>query len=310
MRIALVGAWTLGIAAIAPRFGFSGEIVFALLGPAALLVLSLSRTPRYFGGALAAMSTAGLLYSGGGDTVIYRERTFFGVYRVVTEAGGYRALYHGTTLHGRQSLDPSRSMEPLSYYHRTGPIGEFLTRFAVGRPNGRVGVIGLGIGSLVTYASVDQRWTFYEIDPAIVRMSSDPRYFTFLTNAANRPTIVLGDARLSLRKAAPRGDDLVILDAFSSDAIPVHLMTREAVAIYTGVLAEHGVLAFHISNRHLNLEPVLGSLAEAEHMTAILRVDAGPDKSVRTGKNLSRTGSTNSVWTDDFSNIWTAFKKR
>ena len=208
VRVMLVGAWTGGVAVIAARFGFSGGIVFALLGPAALLILGLSRTPKYFGAALAAMSAAGLLYNGGGDTVLYRERTFFGVYRVVTEAGGYRALYHGTTLHGRQSLDPSGSMEPLSYYHRTGPIGEFLTRFAVGRPNGRVGVIGLGIGSLVTYASVNQRWTFYEIDPAIVRISSDPRYFTFLTNAATRPTIVLGDARLSLRAAVPRGYDL------------------------------------------------------------------------------------------------------
>ena len=216
-------------------------------------------------------------------------------------------------------------MEPLSYYHRTGPIGELLTRFAVGRPNGRVGVIGLGIGSLVTYASVDQRWTFYEIDPAIVRIASDPQYFTFLTNAAIRPTIVLGDARLSLRNAVARGYDLVIVDAFSSDAIPVHLMTREAVAIYMGVLAEHGVLAFHISNRHLNLEPCSAALLKREHMTAILRVDAGPDESCgqaefvhmaddgaslkipdaqrRQGLGKARTGAKDSVWTGDFQHL-------
>jgi hypothetical protein len=309
-----------------------GILLALLVGPVALLVLSLSRTPKYFGAALATMLAAGLLYSRGGDTVIYRERTFFGVYRVVTESGGYRALFHGTTLHGRQSLQPSRSMEPLSYYHRTGPIGEFLTRFAVEHPNGRVGVVGLGIGSLLAYASEHQRWTFYEIDPAIVRIASDPHYFTFLTNAASRPTIVLGDARLSLRNAVPRGYDLIILDAFSSDAIPVHLLTQEAVAIYMGVLAEHGVLAFHISNRFLNLEPVLGSLAEAEHLTAILRLDINPDESMQTGKASSvwlmmaraandllplsartgwakaSTGSRGSVWTDDFSNIWAALK--
>jgi spermidine synthase len=334
VRVALVAAWTVAIVVVATRFELSEGTVFALLAPAALLILGLSRTPRYFGAALAAMSAAGLLYTGGSDTVIHRERTFFGVYRVVTEAGGYRTLYHGTTLHGRQSLNPGRSMEPLTYYHRTGPIGEFLEGFAVARPNGRVGVIGLGIGSLVTYASVNQQWTFYEIDPAVARIASDPHYFTFLTNAAIRPAIVLGDARLSLRDAVPHGYDLLVLDAFSSDAIPVHLMTREALAIYLGVLAEHGALAFHISNRHLDLEPVLGSLAHADHLTAILRSDRGPDVSTQMGKNASlwlmmarspedlltlstdrrwvtaRTGANAGVWTDDFSNIWAALKKR
>jgi spermidine synthase len=252
---------------------------------------------------------------------------------VVTEAEGYRAMYHGTTLHGRQSLNPSRSMEPLTYYHRTGPIGEFLSAFGNGHPNGRVGVVGLGTGSLVAYASAHQQWTFYEIDPAVVRISFDSHYFTFLANATIRPTIVLGDARLSLLNAIPHGYDLLILDAFSSDSIPVHLMTREALAIYIGALAEHGVVAFHISNRHLDLGPLLGSLAEAERLTAMVRTDTvGLEESTQTGKMSSvwlmmarfpedlltlsadtrwatpRAGAKNSVWTDDFSNIWTAVR--
>jgi spermidine synthase len=334
VRVAVVGAWTVGIAVVASQVGLSGRITFALLGPAAFLTFSLSRSRKHFGAALAAMSTAGLLYSGASDTVIHRERTFFGVYRVVTEAGGYRALYHGTTLHGRQNLNPSRSMDPLTYYHRAGPIGEFLTAFASERPDGRVGVIGLGTGTLVTYASANQQWTFYEIDPAVVRIASDPHYFTFLTNAAIRPAIVLGDARLSLRNAVPHGYDLLTRDAFSSDAIPVHMMTREALAIYSGALAEHGVVAFHISNRHLDLEPVLGSLAQAERLTAIVRADMVPKERTQTGQDSSiwlmmarspgdlltlsadkrwaaaRTGSKDSLWTDDFSNIWTALKMR
>lgn len=119
----------------------------------------------------------------------------------------------------------------------------------------------------------DQVWTFYEIDPAVVRISQDRRYFTFLDDTRAKFNLVLGDARLSLMNEASNEFDLLILDAFSSDAIPVHLLTREALAIYQNAVAEDGLLAFHISNRHLALQPVLARLATDRELTALVRND-------------------------------------
>ena len=115
--------------------------------------------------------------------------------------GEFRSLYHGTTLHGRQSRDSARSAEPLTYYHRTGPVGQLLVAVDDSRPNGRVAVVGLGTGSIAAYARPGQQWTFYEIDPAVVQIAQDPQYFTYLSSAAVPAHIVLGDARLALKKA-------------------------------------------------------------------------------------------------------------
>jgi spermidine synthase len=333
IRVALVGTCAASIAILAPRFALTSQGLLASLGVPALLSFSLSRRPVYFGAAVGAIAGAAGLYTAGYGTVIHRERTFFGVYRVILDPDGrYRSLYHGTTLHGRQSLDPSRSMEPLTYYHRTGPIGQLLTAFADRHPTGRVGAVGLGTGSLAPYATAGQHWTFYEIDPAVVRISEDPRYFTYLPNAPAGTCIVLGDARLSLTAAAPHAYDLLILDAFSSDAIPVHLLTREALGVYRNALAPNGVIAFHISNRHLDLQPVLANLAQDEHMAALIRSDAVTEESHRGGNTSSvwlvmaqaredlstlladsrwvppRREAASALWTDDFSNIWTVFR--
>jgi spermidine synthase len=335
IRVALVGTCAASIAILAPRFALTSQGLLASLGVPALLSFSLSRRPVYFGAAVGAIAGAAGLYTAGYGTVIHRERTFFGVYRVILDPEGrYRSLYHGTTLHGRQSLDPSRSMEPLTYYHRTGPIGQLLTAFADRHPTGRVGAVGLGTGSLAPYATAGQHWTFYEIDPAVVRISEDPRYFTYLPNAPAGTCIVLGDARLSLTAAAPHAYDLLILDAFSSDAIPVHLLTREALGVYRNALAPNGVIAFHISNRHLDLQPVLANLAQDEHMAALIRSDAVTEESHRGGNTSSvwlvmaqaredlstlladsrwvppRREAASALWTDDFSNIWTVFHGR
>jgi spermidine synthase len=133
-------------------------------------------------------------------------------------------------------------------------------------------VIGLGAGSVACYAEPGQRWDFYEIDPTVTRIARDPRYFTYLADCAPDATITLGDARLSLARATATYD-LMILDAYSSDAVPVHLLTHEAIALYLAHLRAGGILAFHVSNRHVDLEPVLSDLAHDAGLAALIQVE-------------------------------------
>lgn len=237
-------------------------LVFAL--PIVFCYL-LAQRPVWFALAAGGVFLGSTTFPGPHGRTIHGERDFFGVLRVTLDPAGdsYR-LVHGHTLHGRQFLDPKRSLEPIAYYHRAGPAGDiFRVVGAQGHAN-RVGVVGLGAGVLMAYARPDERWTCYEIDPAAVRIASNPRYFTYLSrSAAGPPEILLGDARLRLRTARDGSYDLIVLDAFSSDAIPVHLLTREAVELYLAKLAPGGLLACHISSRYYRLEPVLGALAEA-----------------------------------------------
>ena len=172
-----------------------------------------------------------------------------------------------------QNLDPTRRDQPLTYYTRSGPIGQVLADLTVRQAQARVAVIGLGAGSLACYKQPDQAWTFYEIDPSVVRIARDPRYFTYLRDCAPDLGILLGDARLSLVSAPDHAYDLIVLDAYSSDSIPVHLLTREALALYVRKLAPGGVLAFHISNLYLDLKPALGNLARDADWPACPRDD-------------------------------------
>src|SRR5262249_26784205 len=156
----------------------------------------------------------------------------------------YHVLMHGKTVHGVQSLDPARRREALTYFHRTGPIGQLLDVY--GRDiSTNIAVVGLGAGSLASFGSSKQEWTFYEIDPIVLKLARDERFFSFLRDSAAAVRVVLGDARLSLASARDGRFDLVILDAYSSDAIPVHLVTREALALYLIKLRSGGILAFH-----------------------------------------------------------------
>ena len=150
--------------------------------------------------------------------------------------------------------------EPLTYYHPTGPVGQALTALLSDRPRARVAAVGLGAGSLAAYAQPGQEWTFYEIDPRVEAIARNSQFFTYLADCLGSCRVVLGDARLSLARAGGERFDFVVLDAFSSDAIPVHLLTREALDLYLSRLEPGGVLAFHISNRHLALGPVLAAL--------------------------------------------------
>jgi hypothetical protein len=191
-----------------------------------------------------------------------RTRSYFGVY-TVRDSHNVRELDHGTTVHGIQFTgSPVLERLPTTYYAPPSGIGQAMG--ALDRLYGRrarVGVVGLGTGTLACYAQSRQRWRFYEIDPVVVRIARDTGQFSYLKNCLPNPTIRIGDARLSLEQDAPASLDLLALDAFSSDAIPMHLMTREAFASYARVLQPRGLLLVHISNRFLDLEPVVAALA-------------------------------------------------
>ncbi len=208
-----------------------------------------------------------------GDT---RTRSYFGVYTVSTRSGGSaRVLTHGTTVHGVQSLRPGLQLEPTSYYTRLSGVGLAMTAAEpFYGPRARIGVIGLGTGTLACYRAPGQSWTFFEIDPVMVGIAKDARRFTFLSGCAPEARIVLGDARLTVARQAPASLDLLAVDAFSSDAVPMHLLTREALGVYGRALQPSGLLLIHISNRYLDLKPVLAANAQSSGWQArILRYD-------------------------------------
>jgi spermidine synthase len=255
------------------------------------------------------------------------------VYRVsIDKTSQYHALAHGTTLHGIEALEPSRRHEALTYYHRTGPAGQAFAALP-GATAPEIAVVGLGIGTLATYARPDQRWTFFEIDPAVEQIARTSPFFTFLGDCGTQCRVVLGDARLSLAGATEREYGVIVLDAFSSDAIPIHLITSEAVSLYLSRLAPGGALLVHISNRHLNLGPILARLGERHALVALERLDASaPDWPE--GKSASRwivmarsradlgsldgdprwtppvAAASTPLWTDDFSNILSVLSLR
>jgi spermidine synthase len=169
-------------------------------------------------------------------------------------------LTHGTTVHGLQNTLPGMEEEPTSYYTRGSGVGrvmvsaELLFGF-----EGRIGVVGLGTGTLACYSKPGQSWTFFEIDPVMAKIATDAGRFTFLSRCTPKARIVLGDARLSLAAAPPQSFDILAVDAFSSDAVPMHLLTGEALGVYARALQPQGILMMHISNRYLDLEPVLAA---------------------------------------------------
>jgi spermidine synthase len=248
--------------------------------------------------------------------------------RAIERNGPVHALIHGSTVHGEQSLNPALQRTPTAYYYVDGPVGQLFT--ALNDRFTRVGVIGLGTGGLAVYATPEQRWTFYEIDPAVERIARDTQFFTYLADCGNRCDVVLGDARLSMAAAAPGGYDAIVLDAFSSDAIPLHLLTKQALELYLAKLSDRGVLAFHISNRHLALRPVVGALARDLGLATRAQAHAAPEESkgrssewvvlARSEEDLGSLagdsrweridGDTGRVWTDDYSDILSVLARR
>ena len=272
----VVGILTVGLVWLVRAVTIGGLPALALItvAPAALCFAARSRPVAFGLGLGALLLTTSLLTEDKGYQTLHRERSFFGIWQVrAYPTGNFVTLVNGTTEHGRQSREPGREQEPLAYFHRTGPIGQVFEALPEAR-TAPVAVIGLGTGSLACHGRPGQEFTFYEIDPAVLRIARDPRYFTFLSTCPPAIRTVLGDARRSLAVAPPGHYGLIILDAFSSDAIPAHLLTREALRLYLDKLADSGVLAFHISNRHLDLEPTVGNLAHDARLLALAQLES------------------------------------
>jgi hypothetical protein len=234
--------------------------------------LFLGRPLRFALGVTVMYLSVGALGGNRNGAQLYEGRNFYGVKRVVESADGQlRMLVHGTTNHGVQYTDPHRSREPLAYYHRTGPLGDVFNSVCHTDLVRRVGIIGLGAGAIASYAGPDDQHTIYEIDPDVVRLAENPEFFTFLDRCRGVYEVVLGDGRLTIQDAPDQGFGLIILDAFSSDAIPTHLLTREAIQLYLQKLAPDGLLVMHVSNRYLDIAPVVGNLAADAGLTGINR---------------------------------------
>jgi hypothetical protein len=268
-RRPLVSAGVIGALALLFAIGFrTGLDEGAVQGWVFLVIaatgfVAIGARPVY----LAVLASALILFGGYRSLVLSAEpgartRSYFGVY-TIRDGDRLRALDHGTTVHGIQLRgSPARERTPTTYYARGSGIGQAMAALPrlYGR-GARVGVVGLGTGTLSCYAQRGQSWRFYEIDPAVVRLARDTGQFTYLRRCLPRPAIRLGDARLSLHREPDDDLDLLAIDAFSSDSVPMHLMTREAFATYARVLDSRGLLLVHISNRFLDLEPVVAAVA-------------------------------------------------
>ncbi|TGX56073.1 hypothetical protein E5A73_02920 [Sphingomonas gei] len=251
----------------------------AFVGIAAIGLFSVGRRIPYL------VALAGGLFLFGGYRAIEtslsgdRTRSYFGVY-TVTDMPRERRLAHGTTLHGIQ-LKGARSRLPTTYYVPGSGVGQaMLAAPQLYGPAARIGVVGLGTGTLACYARPGQHWRFYEIDPAMVDLSRDSGKFSFLRQCAPQAEIIVGDARLRLAQTLPASLDLLALDAFSSDAVPMHLMTTEAFTTYARVLAPDGLLLVHISNRFLALSPVVAAAAARGgwHAARLVYTPSAPEK--------------------------------
>jgi len=307
-----------------------------VVGVPLFVTYPLRRRPLRFSLSLAAVIIVAAMVTGVSRNTLHAERNFFGVLKVLSDDRNrdLHSFLHGSTVHGRQITTPGRRCEPISYYHSEGPFSRIFAQFQGSTSPEKianVAIIGLGTGATITYARPNERWTFYEINPAVVSIAKSPQYFTYLSECAAAPvTMVLGDARLRLHEAPDQSYNLLVLDAFSSDSIPVHLMTQQALDLYLSKLAPGGMLVFHISNRNLDLTEVVADLAQSRNLSALSLLDLTPPQPNRkdpshwvvltrnsadygvlandpTAKRLVSDGY-DDVWTDDFSNILSVFR--
>jgi hypothetical protein len=342
--IACAAALALYLAAPALGFGFDVDertfqiVVGGLLLLALLVELFAWQAPLAFAGLIAIAFMLARVYEP--DAGRYQTvRSFFGVLKVMqTVDNKFRVLMHGTTIHGAERMADiaapagERTPEPLTYYHANSALTRALeaARARKSEPM-RIAVVGLGTGTFVCWTQPGDRWEIYEIDPAVVRITAAQKRFTFLASCTPQAPIIMGDARLKLAEAPDGAYDFIMVDAFSSDTIPIHLLTREAMEIYLAKLAPHGMIVMHVSNRHLELSSVVAGIAQAnglktrtnpgtandEHendsaykftSTIVIAARADEDFGV-----LSEPGDfawpvvtappKQRVWTDDYSNI-------
>lgn len=306
------------------------ELAFGLVFCALLLALQVWRRPPVF---LTLAIVAVIFTVGAGalqihdffDGTLLAVRNFYGVSRVQLyggdDASRHRSLMHGTILHGSQYLQPDLSRQPTTYYTQTSGVGRALESMHPTIRPLKVGVIGLGAGTIATYGSKGDIYRFYDINPDVIVIAN--RDFTYLKDSEATVETALGDARLNLEREPPQGFDLLAIDAFSSDSIPVHLLTDEAMSIYVRHMRPGGIIAVHVTNRFLDLVPVVKELADAHRLFSVLVADNGDSggasrsdwvllsdsaaflqapqiveaaTAIEPPKNLR-------LWTDDFNNI-------
>jgi hypothetical protein len=245
--------------------------------PSAACLLFVARPLRLALG-LGIAATVAVHLGDASREVVLRERNFFGVLRVsVYSRSGLNVLAHGNTVHGMQRRNPAPSVRriPLMYYFPSGPIGQVFDAYRGTPVVRRVGVIGLGVGSLASYGGRGHEFTFFEVDPAVVRIARDPAYFHYLEDCRARLRVVVGDARLSMGREPDESFGLIVLDAFNGDAIPIHLLTREALRVYLAKLGDGGLIALHISNNYLDLGPEIRELARDAGLVGLDQNEAG-----------------------------------
>ena len=273
--------------------------------PAAVCIL-LARSPRRFVPCYALL-LLGYPFIHVNHDVTLKQRGFFGVNEIAT-VGEFRTLINGRTQHGMQRIEETENPLPLSYYHPDGPVGDLFRQF--GDQQNRIGVVGLGVGTIAAYGQANQQLDFYEIDPIVYQMASDENYFSYLSSARSDVEVILGDARVQLdarRKRMSRLTNvawrpnsnetqtknrlygMMILDAFGSDSVPIHLLTEEAVELYLDSLDENGLLAIHISSKFMNFIPVGAALSQHFGLHSAVRTDAQLTQADRqSGRSASR----------------------
>lgn len=309
--------------------GFLLLILFTLT----LLMISLAGQTRLQAMLLAISTGVGML-SLDRDAVAFTGRSFYGAYQVKDDADGFRRLKHGTTMHGGQSRAVGLRQMPTTYYHPATPIGAAMQAVQAEHPNGmQTAIVGLGTGAMACHARSDDHMAFLEIDPLMVEIASSPALFTYLRDCPGQRRLVVGDARLTLAREPDGAFDLLLLDAFTSDAIPVHIMTAEALALYRRKIRPDGLIAYHISNQYLDLRPVVDGLARGQGMeawistcsiakdspaarqhasSAVVAVLASPG---HIPGDIRRSACWQPLrtpqpqrWTDDYSNLWSVMQ--
>lgn len=272
----------IGLAVYFLNDGLSQPLIYSTTN-ALILLAGLSYTFRSRPVSLALLSGVILFFTLGIQTLIsntiFQERSFFGVFSVResvlldenNQPEKYHELFHGTTKHGAQRLATHLQTTPLTYYSRPGPMGQFFNVYDKQSNHWEIGTVGLGAGALACYAKPQQHWTQYEIDPLVIDIAKNPKYFTYLERCGKKSTFKVGDARLSLKAEPNQKFDLLIMDAFSSDSVPTHLLTREAIQLYFAKLKPNGLLAFHITNRHLALKKVISDHVKYLKLAALIQ---------------------------------------
>lgn len=265
-----------------------------------------------------------------GYKTLYRSRNFYGVTRIIDFKNIERSLLNGTTSHGTQALTEKFRLSPISYYYKNTPINDAFRWLDQKQGKQNIAVVGLGVGVTACFYKKERRFDYYEINPEVVNIAQNKNFFTYLSDCGSPYNIILGDGRLTIQKAADHSYDMIVLDAFTSDNIPAHLLTTEAIQLYIQKLKPNGILLLHISNRYLNLEPVIAAIAKNINIPAYGTINLGgsiPDSELKyypshyaslsknneylkylEKRSWSKAIENKSIkaWTDQFSNIVTA----